>query len=668
MADLPVTPQQMIDARKDAEVLDVVANGGSTETIVNRIGQTVPSYAKIVKDLKDDYGDTAVNADRAENAAAAAYIAGGLFVDTDAGQLGTEIGQMYGVDTPDPKAAYEIVQNTAGGAVATGKTAPSTAYIQEVEEQVAKVRSGQVSGMTMVRAGDGTAMALPEQPAGYWRMLIDGVACAVPFYRYVEPIDLMIIGGESNAEGRGVSALSPVGVNGLYISGSTISEPLVDPVGGAVTGSMWPSFCNRYFDRTKLRSAYVEAARGGTTLLAAADSGSGNWSPTGAMRTTLVNAARAAINAIAASGTFYLRNVHILFNLGLNDAGKVNGTTVTGALFEAALVELAAYFKAQIPELISVGVIQIGRRFDQDKQPGGFEIRAAIEAACASDDLLQLISRSAYSFQARKMMIDPEHWDQTGLNINGYVSANGLVDGQLPIAPAPVVLATTAYPDPSYDATTGRSADHSTAAGTKTLVIAVSYQRPGASTTFTISGVTFGGVALVEADQIAAVSASPTSRCNTGIWYITESAFGGSLGGLTASVEIVSAVAGNIIDWCVIELDAECVPDSRHSGTVNSAATDNVSLQITPSMPQVVVAIGASASGSAPLTATMTGATEVMDHGLANGDNTRAGQVVVGTYTAAAAELMRTITATWSAVCLNLGIVAIGFRRKVDGE
>jgi len=59
----------MVDARQDAEVLDVVVNGDENASTVNRAGKTVNSYAKDRALLTEQYGDAAESADRAEAAA-----------------------------------------------------------------------------------------------------------------------------------------------------------------------------------------------------------------------------------------------------------------------------------------------------------------------------------------------------------------------------------------------------------------------------------------------------------------------------------------------------------------------------------------------------------------------------------------------------------------------
>lgn len=482
-----------------------------------------------------------------------------------------------------------------------------------------------------------------------------------------ETADLFVIVGQSNAEGRGNSTLSPAAPHGLYISGGTITSPLADPVGGANTGSMWPAFSNEWYAQTGRRSAFVESATGGTALLP--DTAGANWSPSGTLRGTAVSSANAAIAAVQAAG-YMLGSVYFVWAQGEQDAATINGTTVTGPLYEQALEELAAYFKAQVPQVVTMGVVQTGGNFNLVSMAEYAAIRLAQENACADSANLTMLYRGAYSFIARNYMADEVHYNQSGLNVAGKCASRALATGVAAIPVAPAVLAATAYPDPSYTASTTRADNHTTASGTKMIVVAMSAMRPESNNTFFVDSVKFGGVSLkLLRDEKAGVNASPAGRVNSAIWYLTETDYGASLSGVTAEILVSDTTSMSIYDWCVIDCDAEGIPEAYNGVGTVSTTTDNGSVLLSTSAPSLVVGIGSSAaSAAATLTATLTNVTEAMDHGLANGGATRTGQMVAGYSAESAIVTNKTYTATWSATCTSLSWVVGAFRGKISGE
>jgi hypothetical protein len=480
-------------------------------------------------------------------------------------------------------------------------------------------------------------------------------------------IDLFVIVGQSNAEGRGLTASSPPSPFGVYITGSTITAPLADPVGGADTGSMWPAFSNEWKNQTGRYSAFVESATGGTPLLP--DAAGSNWSPSGSLRAAAVTAANNAIAAIRASSRYRLGNVYFVWSQGEQDAVTINGTTITGPLYEAALETLAAYFKTNVPEMVTMAVVQTGGEFDQSDEANYAAIRLAQENACTDSANLVMAYRGAFSFTARAMMGDNVHYSQAGLNITGACAARGLANGAA-IPAAPAVLAATAYADPAYTAAAGRAANHTTAVGTKMLVVAVSAMRPEANTTYFLDSVTFGGVALTLCSaEKASSSAATAGRVNTSIWYLNETTYGASLSEVTASLSVNDTASINIVDWCAIDCDAEGMLESFYFDAATPADKDAGTVALYTNAPALVIGAGSSAATTgAVLTATLTNLTEAMDHGITNAGATRAGQFVAGYAAEAAIVNAKSYTATWTATCTALSWVVAAFRGKVSGE
>ena len=172
-----------------------------------------------------------------------------------AGMLGFATKAAMDADLAHPDGTLALVTNDSTpanngtyrktGSSGSGSWVLSADRVTALEGDIADL-----GGPTSIGATAGSANALPSAPVGYRKVVIDGVAFSMPYYNWREPLDLFIIVGQSNAEGRGNSAQSPAVTNGAYISGSTITPTLADPVGGASTGSMWPAFANEWFAQT----------------------------------------------------------------------------------------------------------------------------------------------------------------------------------------------------------------------------------------------------------------------------------------------------------------------------------------------------------------------------------------------------------------------------------
>ncbi|HWB62737.1 MAG TPA: sialate O-acetylesterase, partial [Chitinophagales bacterium] len=113
----------------------------------------------------------------------------------------------------------------------------------------------------------------------------------ISYKLFAQHTHLFLAAGQSNAVGVGnadSSVTCPAGFCYEYISWADSLRPLKDPVGytsadedfqAAVTGSLWPSFASAYHVATGDTIVIVQAAKGGTSCLAAADAGAGNWGP-----------------------------------------------------------------------------------------------------------------------------------------------------------------------------------------------------------------------------------------------------------------------------------------------------------------------------------------------------------------------------------------------------
>lgn len=475
-------------------------------------------------------------------------------------------------------------------------------------------------------------------------------------------VDFFVIVGQSNAEGRGDSALSPAAPNGIYVNSSGDITALADPVGGAITGSMWPTFSNEWYALTGRKSAFIERATGGTALIP--DQAGSNWSPSGTLRAATITAATTALNAIIASSEYSLGNVYFLWCQGESEAQAINGTTITGAIYKSALEALAYYFKSQMPSMVTMGVIQTGRYSTNGQAANWASIRQAQDDACASSEYLTMLYRGAASAVVMGQMADTVHWTQALLNIAGTAAARELVNGPTGIPAAPSIAATQLAPTPDTTSVASRTVSHTTAAGTDFIVVAVHSTRLAANTTFTISGVTFGGIAMREAREHNVANGSPLCRINIAIYYIDETMFGGSLAGLTRDVVITSTNTANVSDFCIIDCTGDGYPDSY--ATANASSGTTLTTNITTNADALIITAAACVSSTVTIpTATITGGSEIMDHGLAT---TKGGSFAVAYKQQVGAVVDNACTVEWSTGCSGIGQLSVAFRGKIAGE
>ena len=237
-----------------------------------------------------------------------------------------------------------------------------------------------------------------------------GVLMAPP-----ELVDVYVVAGQSNAEGRGSSTTAGAG----WRMDGAATETLQDPVGGALSGSAWPAFANKYYQLTGRKVVIIEAASGGTALLAAA--GASNWSSTGFLRGVAIVVAQGAVEALQAAGR--LGHVRLIWQQGEQDASAYNGTTVTDTLYQAEQEALFAYFFANITGLESILVSELGTTLNGVGASNYTLIRAAQNAAVAATANCHLAFTGAKDFAAQAKMLDNVHYNQTGLNEMGEALA-----------------------------------------------------------------------------------------------------------------------------------------------------------------------------------------------------------------------------------------------------
>ena len=258
----------------------------------------------------------------------------------------------------------------------------------------------------------------------------------------VVPIDVFLIAGQSNAVGHSLSAdralysPTPPAGTAIQFDGANFI-PAVDPVGTSTTepnhGSAWPAFAIAYYKASGRRVAFVPAAKDGSSLLAAADTGDGNWSTTGALYAAAIAKMTAATLRLTELG--YLPVFKgVLWSQGETDGWRINAGTAgcTKANFKAALLVLISNLRTEYGAAMPFYNFQIGTWGDgaPNHQDAGFaQVRAAQDEIVAADIYSYNVFLNAKGFQERDECIqsDKLHYTQTGYNEMGRIGATGIL-------------------------------------------------------------------------------------------------------------------------------------------------------------------------------------------------------------------------------------------------
>lgn len=267
-------------------------------------------------------------------------------------------------------------------------------------------------GEIIIREGsmdDATTARIHQYLAGKWlptSLDVSGV------------VDLFIIAGQSNAEGRGTGGPDVPAGAGYEIDGGAIRH-LADPVGGAASGSAWPALANKWRALTGRTAFVAEIAYGGSGLVEGVGSGN-NWT-TGTLKAAAAGVGADAQGWLSESQT--LGKVFIIWAQGERDAISVDGETVTGALYEAALDDLVEFFDANLPQMDGFLISALGLQNDGEMTPEYAEIRVAQESVAADRADTHVAFDRAQYFPGESKMTDNVHYNQTGLNEMGEAIA-----------------------------------------------------------------------------------------------------------------------------------------------------------------------------------------------------------------------------------------------------
>ena len=249
-----------------------------------------------------------------------------------------------------------------------------------------------------------------------------------------KPIDIFLVGGQSNAQGQGDSSTSPtVATNAAFLWDQTPGElvQLQDPVGDnslggeiANDGSAWPSFANKWIELTGRRPMFAYHAKGATTQVEEADIAlNGTWDINDA--TPLTDDAVTKINALMAYLTsegleYTLRGV--LWSQGETDAIRIDDATITKAQYKTELDSMISDFSTNITGTPSFYIFRTGT-LEAGDTSGFVDVRAAQDEVAVVRSDTTIVFDNAVNYPAEGKMADSLHYTQAGYNEMGETGA-----------------------------------------------------------------------------------------------------------------------------------------------------------------------------------------------------------------------------------------------------
>jgi hypothetical protein len=233
--------------------------------------------------------------------------------------------------------------------------------------------------------------------------------------------------GQSNIQGHGDSSLSPKIITGTSMSVySGQIKPANDPVGNAVTGSMWPAFAIRYYELTHRKTAVVSASVGGSSMLPPADIGNGNWSTSGTLRFLAKAKLDSALTILEAAG-YKPIIAGVNMSQGEQDATAILNGLETQADYKAGLIDLISYFRTSYSDnKLPYYIFRTGKKVNGNETMRF--VRVPQEEVAVADYYTKVVYRGAYDFgQKGWLQVDNLHYTQAGYNDMGYTGAENVV-------------------------------------------------------------------------------------------------------------------------------------------------------------------------------------------------------------------------------------------------
>lgn len=509
-------------------------------------------------------------------------------------------------------------------------------------------------------------------------------------------IDMFDFEGQSNMLGSANDGtLSAPTIDGdlnksinYAVNTNSLVFPLADPINNNTLGqSIVPAFANAWFAATGRPICSVMNAVGGSALLPYASSA---WGETGANTVVARGSIDEAVAALAIHANYELNAIYMVWLQGETEVLNDNGTTITAANYQTAISSKATdtktWYDANHSGLYQgMWAITLAPRYeDSTERPMQFvdmtlhnnEYNLATIDAAAANSNLGIAFRGTGAYQGLEVAqtgwaFDNVHNGTRASQEIGTLAPLGIL-GTLsePSTPTSPFLGSEIFMDDSQSTKNTRTESITTASGTDTLEIAVSGHLFSTGSGQICFEVTFDGVTMAAAGSIEVEN---SGEVGSGVFYLNETLYGGSLSGVTGDVVVnVQNVGGaaktvNVINFASVYTQ-NCHRVERVQGNIDLTSTDTASHTIEPLIGSFLLNVTAANYNSAtPTTATVTNLTELYDSGYTITASNKTAQFVVS-YGTTAAETAVTPSVVFAASCDEIAPITVAMRDQYAGE
>lgn len=248
------------------------------------------------------------------------------------------------------------------------------------------------------------------------------------------PTEFYLVGvlGQSNGTESGGTAADatdiPAGVGYHFLDGPARLADLTGTADGGWRASFMPAFAKAIWERTGRGVIFVNGCKGGTAMVAAADSGNGNWSSSGTLRGTMQTLLADAITYLDANGYCYQHCLDILIQ-GERDAQAIDAATIAAGDYEPALASFRTWQTGTLSGAkCPLVIVRTGTHFDGTSaaDTAGFAaVRAGQMDFAATEPGVFMGFTSALNFPDLGLMYNGDglglHYNQDGKNKLGQL-------------------------------------------------------------------------------------------------------------------------------------------------------------------------------------------------------------------------------------------------------
>jgi len=260
----------------------------------------------------------------------------------------------------------------------------------------------------------------------------DGVVCKPQIHAADETIDVVLMGGQSNAVGDGTASESfepPSGAGYEYDYSNDELIHLDDPVDQATNGSAWATFGAQYHEMTERKIVIVPAATSGTAMHPDAKATNGVWGPTGSLLDRAASRLSSCMDLIEGESWFAppAKYRGMLWHQGERDSNAIDNGKIVVDDYKSAFSWFLDELRNNFPYDGDLFMFQIGQPSEGDTE--GFQnVREAQRTITQNNRDVPMVYDKCKTFVERGLMYNNLHYNQEGLNEMGIEGATNVAD------------------------------------------------------------------------------------------------------------------------------------------------------------------------------------------------------------------------------------------------